>query len=457
MSENKTNDKVDLIRGDPKIAIRTLAWPMILTLILNMIYNMVDRVWVAGLGADPLAAIGFVTPLFIIIGGIANGFGAGSNSLISRFIGAKDKANANNSALHGIIIGIILSILIPVILLPFLDQLLNIIGAEGVISYARPYAAIIIIGSFTIILNGILSSQLRAEGDVKRATIALVATGVINMIIDPIFIYTLNLGVDGAAIATIISAFVATLLMLYWMFIKKDTYVDLSRSQFKYSTSIIKQLISVALPASVEQLIISLISIIMNAMLICVASTAVVAAYTAAWSIVQIAMMPAVGIGTAAITVAGVAYGARDLDKLKTSCYYSIKLGLLISIVLVILIEIFAPQISFIFSYSASSGNLGSIITEVLRIIALFVVGVPVGLSCAFVFQAMGKGSISLILTIIRELILVLVFSYILTFIFNMGAYGIYIGMVIGAIIGSIISLIIFELYLRRIVKYSFN
>ena len=451
LNQNKTNNKVDLIRGDPKIAIRSIAWPMILTLVLNMVYNMVDRVWVAGLGADPLAAIGFVTPLFIIVGGLANGFGAGANSLISRYIGAQDKANASNSALHGVLIALVLSILIPVLLLPFLDQILILMGAGSVLSYARAYAAIIIIGSFTIIFNGILSSQLRAEGDVKRATIALTFTGILNMIIDPIFIYTLGWGVDGAAIATILSALAAMLMMIYWMFIKKDTYVDLNRSQFKYDNTIMKQLISVSLPASVEQLIISLISIIMNAMLIGVADTTVVAAYTAAWSIIQVGIMPAVGIGTAAITVAGVAYGAKDYQKLKTACYYSIKLGLIISIILVVLIEIFAPQIAFIFSYSATSAHLGETIAHILRIIAIFIVGVPVGLSCASVFQGMGKGTISLLLTVLRELVLVLVIAYILTYIMGFGAYGIYIGLVLGAIIGSVMALGVFEVYYNRI------
>lgn len=453
---NSSNDKIDLIKGDPKKAIRTLAWPMILMLILNMVYNMVDRVWIAGLGSDPLAAIGFVTPLFIILGGIANGFGAGANSLISRYIGAEDKKNANNSGIHGVLIGIILSIIIPIILLPFLDKLLVIIGAGSVLKYASEYATIITLGSFTIILNGILSSQLRAEGDVKRATIALICTGVINLIIDPIFIYVLDLGVNGAAIATILSAFIATLMMIYWMFIKKDTYVNLSKDQFNFDMEIVKKLISVAIPASVEQLIISLISIIMNAMLIAVSTTTVVAAYTASWSIVQIAMMPAVGIGTATITVAGVSYGARDFDRLKESCYYSIKLGLLISIILVIIMELFAPQLAYIFSYSANSGNLGSLIAEILRIISLFIIGIPVGLSCAFVFQAMGKGTISLLLTLLRELILVIVFSYLLTFTFGLGEYGIYYGMVLGAIIGSLIGLLVFEIYYKKIKKFSY-
>lgn len=453
MSENKTNNKVDLIKGDPKLAIRTIAGPMIFMLILNTVYNMVDRIWVAGLGPDPLAALGFVTPLFIIMGGLANGFGAGANSLISRYIGAENKEKASNSGIHGIIIGIIISIIIPLILLIFLDPILIIMGAKDVMQYARPYAIIILIGSFTIVMNGILSSELRAEGDVKRSTLAIAFTGVINMIIDPIFIYTLNMGVIGAALATIISALIATLIMIYWMFIKKDTYIDVGRKYFNYNGTIMKQLISVSLPASVEQLIISLISIIMNAILVIVAGTEIVAGYTAAWSIIQLGMMPAVGIATAAITVSGVAYGQRNWDKLKTACYYSIKLGLLISTIIFIILELFAPQISLLFSYSASSANLNIIISNILRIIAVFLLGVPVGLSCASTFQGMGKGTISLILTILRELILVLLIAYILTFILGMGAMGVYLGLILGAIIGSIIAYIVFKEYLKRIIK----
>lgn len=216
-----SNSNIEMIRGDPKVALKKLAWPLIFTLVLNMVYNLVDRIWVAGLGAGPLAAIGFILPIFMMISGIGNGFGSGANSVISRYIGAKDKDNASNSAIHSILIGIVISILIPLLLLPFLGDLLVMMGAGNVLSYASDYATIIILGSFTLVLNGILSSQLRAEGDIKRASRALIITGVLNMAIDPIFIYTFNLGVRGAAIATILSALVATVLMFYWILVKR--------------------------------------------------------------------------------------------------------------------------------------------------------------------------------------------------------------------------------------------
>jgi putative MATE family efflux protein len=452
--EAHTNEKIELIKGDPKAAIRAIAWPMIITLVLNMVYNMVDRVWVSGLGSDPLAALGFVTPLFIIYGGLANGFGAGANSLISRYIGSDDRENASNSALHGVLTGIIISILLIIIVIPCLDPMLVAMGASSVMQYAKPYAAIITLGSFTIIFNGILSSELRAEGDVKRATLALAFTGILNMIIDPIFIYTLRWGVEGAAIATILSALVATCLMIYWMFIKKDTYVDLSRKQFKYSNKIMKELMSVSIPASVEQLIISLISIILNALIAMVASTQIVAGFTAAFSIIQVFMMTTVGICTSAITVAGVGFGAHDYDKVNTTCYYSMKISLIVAVIAVIIIQLFAPQLALLFSYSETSANLGPIITEILRILSFFLVAIPIGFSCACVFQGMGKGTISLILTVLRELVLVLVFTLIFIFIFHTGHYGIYYGMILGALLGSIIGLIVFRGYMRRIRKY---
>ncbi|MCD7781405.1 MAG: MATE family efflux transporter [Methanosphaera sp.] len=457
MSENVENNQnnVNLIRGDYKVALRTIATPLIFTLMLNAFYNLIDRVWVAGLGADPLAAIGFISPFFIIIGGIGNGFGAGANSLISRFIGAKDKKNANNSAWHGIILGVIVSILIPIIILPFLEEILTLMGASSVMGYATEYADIIIIGSFAIVFNGIFSSQLRAEGDIKRSTIALITSGILNIILDPIFIYVLDLGVQGAALATILSATIATLVMLYWILIKKDTYVDLSLDQFTPSKSITNQLLTVAIPGSVEQIVISVVNMIMNAILAMVASTTVVAAFTTAFSVINLCMMVSVGIGTAAITVAGVAYGSNNYTKVKDVYHYAAKLSLILGIILCVLLLIFSPYVAMLFSYTSSSAGLSELISDVLRILSFFIIAISVGVCASNVFQAMGKGLISLVLTVLRELIFVVLFNVIFVFVFGLGAHGVYLGFVAGIAVGTIISHITIEGYFKRIIKYT--
>lgn len=210
-----------MITGDPKRAINKLSIPIIVSMFLIFANNIIDSVWVAGLGSDPLAALGYVTPLFMVLIGIGNGIGAGGNSLISRYIEAKNRKSANNAAIHNLILGVILSIVVSVILLTFLKPLLVIMGASSVLKYAMDYGIVIFAFSFALLLPPIFGGAFRAEGDIKRATMPLAIAAIINMIIDPIFIYTLNLGVAGAAWATIIAHLIAIASMLYGCLLKK--------------------------------------------------------------------------------------------------------------------------------------------------------------------------------------------------------------------------------------------
>ena len=123
MAEDMDTETVRMIRGDPKKALLKLSWPMIISMLLMSANNIIDSVWVAGLGSDPLAALGFVTPLFLILVGIGNGIGAGANSLISRKIGEKQHYEANNAGCHSLIIGLITTILLTVVLLVFLKPI----------------------------------------------------------------------------------------------------------------------------------------------------------------------------------------------------------------------------------------------------------------------------------------------------------------------------------------------
>lgn len=449
MNVNQSQN-VDLIKGDPKEALRKLAPPIILSLLVMSLYNIIDRIWIAGLGTGPLAALGFVAPLYMIIVGLGNGLGAGANSLISRYIGASDYKEASNSGLHALLIVIIFSILIPVIFFPFLKNILVLMGATSVINYSFSYISIIFICTFAFLLNGLFSNQLRAEGDVNRATFIMVSGGIINIALDPVLIYLLNFGIAGAAYSTVISNIIPDILAVYWIYLRESTFLDYSFSGFKYKGGIIKDLLAVGIPASIEQLIMSIVNIIINGMLSIVAGTAIVASFTSAFSIIEIAMMPSIGVGTAAITVAGVAFGEKSYKKLKTTCHYSIKLSLLVAVVAVAIIYIFAPQIAYLFSYSASSGSLNILVTKCLRELSFFILAAAIGGICANVLQGMGKGTISLCLTVVRELILVLLFCYTLCFTFSRGVNGILYGLTLGVLTGSFIALIVFELYLKK-------
>ena len=451
------NSNIEMITGDPKKAINKLALPIIASMLLIMVNNIIDSIWVAGLGAEPLAALGYVTPLFMILIGIGNGIGAGGNSLISRYIGAENHKSANNAAIHNFILGVIISIAVSAILLGLLKPLLIVMGAEAVLSYAMEYGIVIFSFSFAMLLPPIFGGAFRAEGDVKRATLPLAITAITNMCIDPIFIYTLNLGVAGAAWATVIAHIFSVGVMLYWMFIKKDTYLKYNRENFKNDFGMYKDILVVGIPASLEQLILSALTIVVNLMLTLVSGPVAVAVYTAGWRIVNIGMLPAIGVGTAAISVAGVAYGSRKYENLRVTARYAVKVALIASIVVCILLYVFANQIAVIFSYSQSSAHLAPLIASFMQIMCLFILYVPFGASAGNVFQGVGKGTISFILTAFREFVLVLIFAYVLGFTFHMGEFGIYCGMLLGGGIGSLICYACIELYIKKLIKGKEN
>lgn len=456
MNQEK-NSEIDLILNYPKKAINKLAIPIIISNLFMMLNNIIDGIWVAGLGPNPLAAVGFVTPLFLALVGFANGLGAGSNSLIARYIGAKNHENAENSAIHSIMLSIIVTVITTILLLIILRQLLLFMGAGEVIDLSLDYGYIIIGGSFSVFIPAMISAIFRSEGEVKRASQPLMLTAIINMILDPIFIYVLNGGVGGAAFATVLAGTLSLIPMIYWMFVKKDSFLKIDLRRYKRNLTIYKDILVVGIPASLEQFIISFVSILLNYWLTILSGTVAVAAYTATWRLVSIGISPLIGIGVAALTVGGAAYGAKNFTNLKISLNYGIKLGLISSVIICAFFFICAEPLSFIFSYSSDSAILAPRIVECLRILAFFIVLMPFGVISGNIFQSMGKGTSALLITILRSFILEIVFAALFAFVFNLGDIGIYIGLVTGMTLGSVIGYTYINYYLKKIRNYFEN
>ncbi|MCQ2970758.1 MAG: MATE family efflux transporter [archaeon] len=444
------NDNIKIITGDPKKAIVKLAIPMMISMLLIMMYNIADSIWVAGLGADALAAIGFITPLFMVLVGLGNGIGAGANSLIARNIGAKNYKQANNSGLHAILLSVIVSVIFTILIEGFMVPILQFMGAGDTIQYAMDYSYIIFGFLFIFVYSGVASAIFRSEGDMKRSTIAIAITAVLNIILDPIFIYILNLGIAGAAWATVISATMSCVIMSYWIWGKKDLYLDLSLKNFDYQTSLMVDTLQVAIPSTLENIVFSALAIIINSMLVLAAGTTAVAVYTASMRIVQLAMIPLIGLGTAVLTVAGVAYGAHNYKNLKTAHSYSIKVGFLISIILGAIMFVFSSPIATIFSYTAASASLSPQIATAISVLSLFVLAIPHGIMSSMMFQGVGKGTYSLLITLLRSLILETVFAYLFCFTFGWGLTGIYAGVVFGCFVGGTIGYVWAKLFIRR-------
>lgn len=453
MGEKSKN--IEMITGDPKKAIIRLALPMMLSMLLIMLYNLADSIWVAGLGADALAAIGFITPLFMVLIGLGNGIGAGANSLIARNIGANDYKQANNAALHGVVLSVIVSLIFTLLIEGFMVPILEFLGAGHTIGYAMDYSYVIFAFLIVFVYSGVASAIFRSEGDMKRATIAIAVTAIMNIVLDPIFIYVLDFGISGAAWATVYSALLSCVIMSYWIWGKKDLYLDLSPKNFEFSSRLLLEILEVSIPSTLETIVFSALAIIINSMLVVASGTDAVAVYTASMRIVQLCMIPLIGLGTAVLTVAGVAYGAHNYKNLQTAHSYSIKVGFAISIALGAIMYIFAPQIATVFAYTSSSAALAAEIAKALSILTLFVLAIPHGMMSAMMFQGVGKGTYSLIITLARSLILESVFAYIFCFIFGWGIIGIYAGLVFGCFVGGTLGYIWAKFFIKKFKEIS--
>ena len=454
MAKEKSKN-IEMITGDPKKAIVKLSIPMMISMMLIMLYNIADSIWVAGLGADALAAIGFITPLFMVLVGLGNGIGAGANSLIARYIGAKNYAQANNAGLHAILLSVIVSVIFTILIEVFMVPILQFMGAGNTIQYAMDYSYIIFGFLFIFVYSGVASAIFRSEGDMRRATIAIAVTAILNIILDPVFIYVLDFGISGAAWATVISATMSCVVMSYWIWGKKDLYLDLSLKNFNYQSYIMIDTLQVAIPSTLENIVFSALAIIINSMLVMADGTTAVAVYTASMRIVQLAMIPLIGIGTAVLTVAGVAYGAHNYKNLQTAHSYSIKLGFIVSIALGVVIYIFSSQIATMFAYTSASASLAPQIANAISVLTLFVLAIPHGIMSSMMFQGVGKGTYSLLITLLRSLILESVFAYIFCFIFGWGVVGIYVGVIFGCFVGGTVGYIWAKLFIREFKKIS--
>lgn len=448
-------DGVKIILGNPRVAVRKMSVPLILSMLLVSIYNLADAAWVAGLGSDALAGIGFVTPLFLILVGLGNGLGGGATSALSKYIGQRRKEKADNGAVHAIILTIIISIIASVLLLLILKPLMVNMGAGNTLDYALSYGNIIFTGAILFILPNSMYGILRAEGDVNRTMIAMAITGVINIVIDPIFIYVFKLGVAGAALATILSSGLVILVIAYWFYIKKDTYIRPVFSRFKFSKNISFDILKVGIPASLELMLTSIMIAFISTLLTMVASTDAVAVYSTSWRVVSLGTMPIIGISTALVSIVGANFGARNYSNIKLAHRYSMKLALVIAILTSVLIYIFAPQIVVIFSYSAESSHIASTMVACLRSMSLYYIFMAFGAPSTFLFQGVGKGFTALVQTLLRNIVFTTICAYILALTLGFGEAGVWYGIVLGQIIASIVTTCWANAYVSRLLKIS--
>ncbi len=437
----KMTEGVKILLGNPKKAILKISTPMMVAMFVISMYNVVDAIWVSGLGAGGLAAVGLFFPFFMMLIALASGLGVGGSSAISRRIGENNREKANNTALHTTVIGAVVAGAISLPFIPFLKEIFVSMGSNASIAgTAAEYAEVIFAGSIFLFLSYIGNAILRGEGDAKRAMYAMILGSALNIALDPVFIYTLHMGVVGAAWATVTSMFVSSIPMAYWLFVKHDTYINMRLREFHPDMSITKEVLRVGVPASLSQLSMSLAMLGLNWIILGAGGDDGIAIFTSGWRVVMIGTIPLLGMAIGVTAVTGAAYGARNAEKVEIAYMYAIKIGVAIEITVALFTAIFAPQIALIFTYSKGSAPLYGGLVGFLRWMTLFYITVPLGMLTSSMFNGIGKGERALTVTILRTIILQISMAYLFAVSLGKGLEGVWWGIITGNITAALIS-----------------
>ena len=416
MKSNKSKvSRLKTFSEKPKKALWTLAIPILAGMSIQTIYTIVDMIYIGRLGGAAITAVAFNMPLLFFVLGLSMGLGSGVTASIARFIGASDKVNADNSAEHALLMASVISVIMIIFGLLFGKQMLVVLGATPeLINMAWSYLRIITFGLFFMVYSGFFRSILAGEGDMKTPMVISAVGTVLNIILDPIFIFVLGFGVSGAAIATVISQATVFTIFIYLFLIKEHTYVSFRLKDFSFSKYILYDIIKVGVPASMAMVIMSVGQAVFNKILVSYSSFSV-AAFQVGSRIDVVIFLPIMAIATALTTLVGMFYGAKDFENVKLIIRYGMLRSFIITAIGSTIIFILAPYIVKGFT---NEQEIQQIAVIYLRLIVFIYPLISFALTSGRVMQGLGMGLPMLVTSIIRVLgvsvPLALFFNYIL-------------------------------------------
>ena len=406
-SESKSRLKVFL--ENPSKALWSLAVPIMFGMGIQTLYNLVDMIFVGRLGGQAITGIAFNMPLFFLVLGLTMGLGTGVTAAIARYIGEDNKRQADNCAEHAVFMAALISILLSSTGLLFGREILSLFGAEGeILNLGWEYLHVMCIGMPFMIFSGFFRSILSGEGDMKFPMMVAGLGTVLNIILDPIFIFDLDsfggfgfgLGIAGAAMATVISQVIVFLVFIFMLFFKDHSYISFNLSDFTFSTDILWDIIKVGLPASLSMIVMAVGQGVFNKILVHI-SVETVAAYQVAGRLDMLVFLPIFSIAASLTTLVGMFYGAKEYEVLRFTIRYGIVSALIITIFSSALVYIFADQVVRFFTEDES---IVIIAVNFLQIFAFAYPFIAVGITTGRVLQGLGKGLPVLIITIVRVL-----------------------------------------------------
>ena len=449
---NKRHSRLQSFLDNPAKSMWTLAIPVIAGMGIQTLYTIVDMIFIGKLGGESIAAVAFNMPIFFFVMGLSFGLGSGVTASIARFIGADDKVNADNAAEHAVAIALIISVILTIIGLIFGETILMYMGCTpAVLPQAWEYLKVSCYGITFGVFSAFFRSILAGEGDMKLPMIVAALGTVFNIILDPIFIFTLNFGVAGAAWATTISQIIVFFIFVFMLFVKKHSYIRFRMHDFLPSWFILGDIVKVGIPASMSMIVMSVGQLLFNKILVNF-STDAVAAYQVGGRVDMLVFLPIMGIASALTTIVGMFYGAKETEKIKFITKYGITRSLMITSIGAILLFILAPIVVTAFT---KEQVIQSIAVGYLRNIAIIFPMIAIGLSIGRILQGIGLGMPSLIITVIRVIGVAGPLAYYFTHVLGKPVEWIWYAMVISGIVATIISIVWLRLAFRKLLPAS--
>lgn len=417
-----------------------MSLPVILSMLIQSLYNVVDSYFVAKLSEKALRATSLAYPIQIIIIAIGVGTGTGLNSLISRLLGSRKQEKADQAVMHGLIMAVLSSIIFIVFRYTLIDNFFNYFTKDIEVKYMGiQYLSLISNFAFLSIIQITIEKAIQGTGKMIWTMVIQLVGAVLNIILDPILIFGIfglpAMGIKGAALATLIGQGIGAIIGVIVLFSNKVD-LNVNFSKFKFSKSIIKQIYNVGFPSIMMQSITALVTIIMNLILIKHSEMAV-SILGIYFKLQSFIFLPVFGLNQGILPLIGYNYGAKNKQRVKDA----FKWGMILTVVMMasgtILFQIIPKQLIGIFADNQEMINMG---VYTLRIISISFIFAAIGITNSILFQAVGLGHYSLIVTSLRQLIIIVPVAYLLSF---LGLNWIWAAYPIAEIFSTLVSILL--------------
>ncbi len=416
-----------------------LALPIFSGMVFQILYNIVDTIWISRIDLnDPsyVGGVGLVFPIVFLIIAFASGIMVGTSSLVARAIGEKNRYILNRTAESGLFIGLVLAIFFLVFGYAFDEKLLQILGAEGdYLLHGLEYLQFMLPAGALMIFVHVFGGILMGEGLMKPIMYAMIMGTVTNIVLDPIFIFLLGMGVRGAALATAISQLVP-MTYAFILFQKKKTTVPIEWKLKNVNGGIIRQIVAVGFPQSVGLISMSISFLFFNRLVISIDPLALTA-FSICGRFDYILIVPILAIGSTLLTMIGQNYGRKQYSRMLEIWKVGLFAMVIVMAFLATLLVVFAPKIYPFFS------NVDEVVRYAVlqtRIVEYSLILGGIAMLARSSFQALGRAIPGLILTVIRVIGVALPIAYFLVYVLDLGIFGVWFGVITGNIIAGIIA-----------------